>query len=298
MSPHSLDPRKARPQLGMGLAVLAYLALPLIDLSAKQLTTVLPHVQIVWMRFLVQLVLAMIIFSFARQVRPPWRTAFLPRQLMRGGLMLCLMLLNVEVIAVMPLTFFSALFYTAPFWVTIFAYPLLGERAGWRRWSAMIVGFCGVLLILQPGEGFRFDAIVIFALLSPMCFALFSILNRQIAQRESFATMLFYMALVGTVGLAPSAIDAWVWPENWQIWLLLFVPGVISTFGHGLLIIASRYTEAGILAPFIYLEMFVFILADTFIFQDTPPTIVFVGTAIICSAGVYIWLRERKLGIR
>ncbi|MCH9779787.1 MAG: DMT family transporter, partial [Alphaproteobacteria bacterium] len=226
----------------------------------------------------------------------PWHSNHVKLQLLRGALMMVVMLLNVLVVKHFSLSFFGAMFYTSPFWVAVLAIPLLGEKIGWRRWTAICIGFSGVLFIIRPFGGETLSWLVLPAILSPLGFGLFSILTRKVAiAGDSFLPSFFYMTLFGSVFLLPWVIEHWQTPPDLFTWVLFLGPGLVSSFGHGLLILAARHCSASIIAPFIYLEMLMFTFYDLVVFQVSLDRYVIMGAMIISVSGLVMWARERKL---
>ena len=170
--------------------------------------------------------------------------------------------------------------------------PVLGEKVGWRRWSAIGVGFVGVLIILQPGFGvFRIEAIV--PLAAALMFALYGLLTRYAARRDSAETSFFWTGTVGS--LAMTAVGLWFWePMSGSDWGWMAVLCVSGALGHWLLIRCYEVAEASAVQPFAYLQLvFVSILGIT-VFSETIRTNVAIGAAMIVAAGLFTLWRERQ----
>ena len=181
-----------------------------------------------------------------------------------------------------------AIFATYPLMVTALAGPMLGEKAGWRRWLAILVGFLGMLIILQPGTGV-FQAVAVIPLISGFLFALYSLLTRFAARQDSALTSFFWTGLAGAVAMT------FVGLPNWQamtpgdsLWMLaLCVTGV---GGHWLLIRCYEVAEASAVQPFAYFHLVFAVLIGLLVFGETLKSNVVAGASLIVCAGVFaLW---------
>ena len=207
-------------------------------------------------------------------------------------------LLNFVAVFYLPLTITSALMFSAPLWICLLSIPLLGEEVGWRRWVAMLVGFGGILIVARPWTGELHWAVVL-SLGAALCGALYAILTRRLAGRDSTNTQQFYAGLIATVGMAPLALLDWTLAggarrAGWPSCLI----GVFGWGGHQLLTIAHRYAPASTLAPFSYVQIVYMTASSWVIFAQPPDRWVIVGAAVVAGSGLYIWLRERALVAR
>lgn len=184
-----------------------------------------------------------------------------------------------------------AVFICYPLLVAALSGPVLGERVGWRRWAAIGVGFIGVLVILQPGMGV-FDPVAIIPLVSALMFALYALLTRYAARRDSTATSFFWTGTMGAVAM--TAVGLWYWepmttPDRG--WLaLLCVSGVL---GHWLLIKCYEMAEASAVQPFAYFHLIWAAIIGLTLFGETIRSNVATGAAIIVAAGLFTLWRER-----
>ena len=181
-----------------------------------------------------------------------------------------------------------AIFATYPLMVTALAGPMLGEKAGWRRWLAILVGFLGMLIILQPGTGV-FQTVAVIPLISGFLFALYSLLTRFAARQDSALTSFFWTGLAGAVAMT------FVGLPNWQamtpgdsLWMLaLCVTGV---GGHWLLIRCYEVAEASAVQPFAYFHLVFAVLIGLLVFGETLKSNVVAGASLIVGAGVFaLW---------
>jgi drug/metabolite transporter (DMT)-like permease len=187
-----------------------------------------------------------------------------------------------------------AVFAAYPLLIAALSGPVLGEHVGWRRWSAILVGFVGVLIILQPGAGV-FDPAAVVPLLAALMFALYGLLTRYVARTDSTATSFF---LTGTIGaVAMTAVGIWYWepmsPSDWGWMSILCLTGAA---GHYTLIKCYELAEAGAVQPFAYFQPVFAAIFGVLIFAETIRTNVAVGAALIVAAGLFTLWRQRQAG--
>lgn len=184
-----------------------------------------------------------------------------------------------------------AVFTCYPLLVAALSGPVLGEKVGWRRWAAIGVGFIGVLIILRPGFGvFRIEALV--PLLAALLFALYGLLTRYAARKDTAATSFFWTGTVGAIGM--TAVGLWFWEPmsagNWAWMALLCVTGAT---GHWLLIKCYEVAEASAVQPFAYLQLPFASIIGLFVFQEQVAAHVLLGVALVVAAGLFTLWRER-----
>lgn len=196
----------------------------------------------------------------------------------------------------MPLADVYAIVFTAPLLITALSVPLLGERVGWRRWTAVAVGFGGVLVILDPGGGVL-SAPALVALLAAVCHALNMIMVRLIAARggadepvEMLGVVAHALTVAAAAGLMPLV---WVTPSPPDL-ALFAAAGIIAGSGFMLLALAFRSAPAATVAPFQYSQMLYGVLAGLLVFGDAPGPRVLLGATIVAASGLYVLARERR----
>ncbi len=185
-----------------------------------------------------------------------------------------------------------AVFTVYPLLIAALSGPILGERVGWRRWVAIAVGFVGVLIILQPGFGvFRPEAVV--PLLAAFMFALYGLLTRYAARRDSAATSFFWTGTVGAVGM--TAAGAWFWePMTTPDWGWMGLLCITGAMGHWTLIKCYEVAEASSVQPFAYLQLVFGSMLGITVFGEVIRTNVAIGAALIVGAGLFTLWRERQ----
>ncbi len=184
-----------------------------------------------------------------------------------------------------------AVFTCYPLLVAALSGPVLGERVGWRRWSAIGVGFIGVLIILEPGFGvFKPQAIV--PLAAALMFALYGLLTRYAARKDSAATSFFWTGTVGSVAM--TAVGVWFWePMSATDWVWMAALCVTGAAGHFTLIKCYEVAEASSVQPFAYLQLAFVSVIGISVFGESIRMNVAVGTALIVCAGLFTLWRER-----
>lgn len=191
----------------------------------------------------------------------------------------------------MPLVNALTLGFTAPLMVTALAVPFLGEHVGWRRWSAVIVGFCGVLIILRPGAGLLSPAAVA-VLIAAFCYACLAVTARHLGKTESSFSLSVYVIAGPMLISAVLSIDGnWVAPDavGWVLFLLAGSCSVIAWIG---IIGGYRRASPAILAPFEYLALIGGAVAGYLIWDEVPDRWVVVGAIVIIASGLFVVYRE------
>lgn len=186
-----------------------------------------------------------------------------------------------------------AIFASYPLIITALAGPLLGEKVGWRRWSAVLVGFAGMLIILAPGSG-AFDPLALIPVASAVLFAFYGVATRYAARRDSTATSFFWTGIVGAIVMTLVGLPSWepMIATDWGWMLLLCVTGVL---GHWLLIKCYELAEASVVQPFAFFHQIFAALVGIFVFAEVLRLNVMVGAAIILAAGLFALWRAGRL---
>lgn len=286
----------------MTLMLAAMLILPGIDAIAKWLSGAIPSGQIAWSRFLFQTVLMLPLFL---RTRGPTFTRALPLHALRGALIALATLLFFTALKFLPLADAISIFFVEPLILTLLSALFLAEPVGRRRLTAVAAGFAGALIIIRPS----FAALGLPALLplgTALCFAVYLMLTRSLAQHEPPERMQFYAGLFGAIVMsvalligdtADVPVLSYVTPDLDQ-WLLLAGLGVIATGGHLLVVHAFRRAPAGMLAPFQYVEIVGATVLGLVFFGHFPDATTWVGVAVIVGSGMYVFHREAVIARR
>jgi len=282
------------PIRGILLIFFACFCFSCLDATAKYLSTDFQTLQIVWMRFLVHLILAIVLFRVWRNPEV-FRSDRKGLQFLRGLALLGSTFFNFLAVKHLQLAETMSIFFAAPLVLTALAGPLLGEWAGPRRWAAIVVGFIGVLIVVQPGTG-ELHWAAIYSVLAMMCYASYALMTRMLASTDNLIGMLIISAAVATLFMAPAGISVWKTPDNALHWFLLLSTGGWGCLGHWVFIIAHRLAPAPLLAPFIYLQIVWMASLGFIFFGDVPTWTTFLGAAIVIASGLYILYREHVVG--
>src|SRR5436305_1439238 len=214
-------------------------------------------------------------------------------QIGRSLLMLVSNMIFVVAISRVPLATASAIGFTSPLIVTALSVPLLHESVGIRRWSAVVVGFAGALLVIRPGAGLH-DPAVLLLLLSSAAYALYQIATRWLGLYDDAAVGIVFSALLGSLVMTAVLPFVFVMPQSTLDFLLFCSLGLLGGAGHYLVIRAFQYGPAAVIAPLGYVELIGTTILGYAIFGNFPDAWTWLGAAIIIASGVYIAFRERR----
>ncbi len=213
-------------------------------------------------------------------------------QAFRGALLAIEICVMVLAFVLLGLVESLAVFAAYPLIVAALAGPILGEKAGWRRWTAIGIGFLGVLIILKPGFAV-FSPYAAIPLLSAVLFALYGLLTRFAARKDSTATSFFWTGTVGAVVM--TAIGIWFWePMKGSDWGWMAVLCVTGALGHWLLIRCYEIAEASAVQPFAYFQLVFGAAIGLTVFGETLQPNVAVGAVIVVAAGLFTLARARR----
>lgn len=213
-------------------------------------------------------------------------------QIFRGVLLALEICVMVLAFTLLGLVESHAVFTCYPLLVAALSGPILGEHVGWRRWLAIAIGFIGVLIILQPGLGV-FSPYSLVPLASALMFALYGLLTRYAARRDSAATSFFWTGIVGAVVLTPPGLWAWQAMSSTD-WAWMAVLCITGALGHWLLIRVYEVAEASAVQPFAYLQLVFGAALGVSVFNEDIPLNVVIGASIIVGAGLFTLWRERQ----
>jgi drug/metabolite transporter (DMT)-like permease len=282
--------RADRPFRGIALILASTVFLGVSDVTAKYLSATLPSIEIAWIRFLV---FAMVMVPAMLPGSPLFalRTGRPGLQVMRGVALLGSSLLFISSLRFLPIAEASATGFVAPLFVTALSILFLKESVGLRRWLATAVGLFGVLIILRPGSS-AFHPAAFFPLVSALCWACMLIMTRMMSGREAAITTMTYSAIAG-VGILSALVPlVWVAP-SWHDILFGILIGIASTAGQWIVVLAFRYADASVLAPFSYTQLLWVSILGFLVFGEVPDVWTVTGALFIVASGLYTAHRER-----
>ncbi len=278
------------PARAILLMIAAMAVLTVNDAIAKWLTERLPVGQVIGVRAAIMVALA-IAWAAARGRLSDLRVRRWSPNLVRGGLMAASTFLFVTSLALMPIADAIALSFAGPIFGTALGALMLGERVGWRRWTAVAVGFAGVLVMVQPTpEMIRLVALI------PLAAALFGAL-RDVATRRlgtdgesTLAILVVSTAMVAVAGFCTLPFG-WLAPSWTEIGLFVVTAALVGV-AQALMIEALRFGEVGLVGPFKYTSLVWAVLLGAAVWGDVPGPSIWIGSAIVTASGLYIWRRE------
>lgn len=217
-------------------------------------------------------------------------------QMLRGPLLMLEIILVVYAFTAAGLAMTQAIMQATPLIITVLSIPLLGEKVGWRRGAAVLVGLVGVLVILNPG-GIEFGIHLIWPLLGALAFGLYGIATRAVGREDSAITSVLYTGVFGAI--AATAIGVFYWtPIAMEDWPALIALCICGTLSHFFLIKAYGILSAVEVQPLTYLQIILSVGVATFFFGETITINMVIGAVIVVAAGLFTVLREHKLGVK
>lgn len=282
--------RTDRPLKGILLILLSTVFLGTSDVTAKYLSATLPSIEIAWIRFLV---FAMIMLPAMLPGSPLFalRSNRPGLHVLRGSALLGSSLIFITGLGFLPIAEASATSFVSPLFVTALSIVFLGEQVGMRRWVATAVGLAGVFIILRPGTS-AFHPAAIFPIISALAWAGTLIMTRMMSGSERPLTVMAYSSITGVAIVSALVPLVWVTP-TWHDVMFGVLIGVASTAGQWIVVLAFRYGDASVLAPFSYTQLLWVSVLGFLIFGEVPDRWTILGAAFIVASGLYTAHRER-----
>jgi len=272
--------------------LLAWAILPFMDTIAKYLSSELSFFQITWARyfFTVFFTLPFMFFFFRKNLT--WSTQ--PKlQIFRGLTLFFANVLFFYSISVISMAKALTLAFVAPLITTALSPIFLGEKVGFRRWSAVIVGFVGSLIVVRPGF-IEFNLASVAALGTGFFYGVYLVITRKLHSSDNPLLTLLLTGVVGAVVGSLLVPVVWINPTFNQ-WSLLSLMGIFACLGHLFLILSLKYADASKLAPFGYFEIVTNVILGFYFFGDFPHYWTWCGLFIIVCSGIYISVREKSV---
>lgn len=267
-----------------------------------------PLGQMVFFRAAFAIVPVLLIDAWRREIADVVRTKRPFGHLLRGTISMAGMFLNFAALARLPLVDATAISFAAPLITVAFAAFFLGERVRIYRWSAVAVGFVGIVVMLWPylnlaqyaAGGTATAAATIGAicgLLAAFTNAGSVIQTRRLTDTETTSSIVFYFSLYCAIAGLATLPFGWVWPNAFQLFVLI-AAGFVGGLAHMVLTSSYRYAPASLVAPLDYTTMIWAFVLGYMLFGELPTIYVFVGGAIVAASGIFVIWRERQLGLR
>lgn len=275
---------------GIVLFLAAGVCFTILDVIAKYLSRDYSIVQIAWARYVFAIVAVMALIPRAHR-RRPFISAKPLLQTVRAALLVMVTLMFFLAVSYLPLADVTSVGFATPLIVTALGALLLGETVGPRRWAAVIIGFCGVLIIVRPTGTIHWAVFVTLAMATGN--AVFQLLTRVLSRHDSPHVAATYVAFVGAIGLTLIVPFVWKSPDLLG-WVLHVAIGLAAGVGHYALASAFNQAPASTLAPFAYIQLIWITAGGFLVFGDFPDLWTIIGASIVVASGIYIFYREAK----
>lgn len=280
------------PAVTAALAMLFAVALfSLMDAALKQLSTHYPPFQVAALRGASSLPFVLLWAASTTGLRPLLRVRW-PLHLLRGAFGVVMMATFVYALRTLPLSTAYSIFFVAPLLITALSVPMLRERVGPRRWTAIAVGLVGVLVLLRPtGEGLGTLASLA-VLLAAAMYAISAITVRVLARTDSTQAMVVWLMTLMAIGAGLLAWPQWTAIRHEHLWLIAGI-GLAGALAQYAITEAFRRGEASLIAPLEYTALVWGVLLDATLWGVLPDEVTWLGAAIIVVSGLYLLRRER-----
>jgi drug/metabolite transporter (DMT)-like permease len=279
--------------LGIGLTICAILIFGLQDALSKHLVQSYSPFQLAMMRYWAFAAFSLVLVMRQGPISQAFKSKSPGLQVLRAILLVFDIWFFALALKDVPLAELQAITLVYPLLVTLAAIPILGEKVGVFRLTAVAIGFLGALVIVRPG-GLPLNWGVLFAVLSASFYAIYVVLTRKVSSQDSTATSMVYVGAIGLVMTTGAGIFFWKPMDLMSLATVGFVM-VTSTTAHGLMMVALSRAPASTIQPFNYTSLPWGILLSFVVFQHLIDTVSFLGAVVIVGAGLVVMERERRL---
>ena len=276
--------------VGVLLLILTYLFFSIMELTAKELGQSFNPFQVVFARYLSQLIILIIIFNKKSKIHFKSKYPFL--QFLRGTLLLVTTCFMFSGLAYLPFAENIAIYMIGPVITTILAFIILKEKITILQIFIVIIGLVGAIIIANPNSK-SFNFAVIFPFLAALCFSFFTISTKFLNSSDTNQTTLLFTAITGTFLSTPFIIYFWKWPNLYET-SLMFCLGLLATIGHFLFIEALKVINASFAAPFVYLTVLLAAFWGYIIYDEVPNQNTIIGAFLIIIAGFVITQLKKR----
>ncbi len=282
---------------GVLLFTLGLSFIALADAMAKVLGQSMASPQVVWLYLVSVLIALMGYFAVRRQnLRRLAKTQRPGLQIARALTILGSLSFIFASLQFLPLAEATVINFTGPLFMVALAGPMLGEKVGWRRWAAVLVGLAGAMIVVRPGSAvFQWAALLPIG--SALFFALFQLITRKLAGQDSALTTLLYTQVLAALGASVAVPFFWT-PVAMPELVLAFAAGCVGLAAHLCMFNAFRRADASLLAPINYTRMVASVVLGYLMFGDLPDLYTIAGGAVIIGSGLFVIWRESQLRAR
>jgi drug/metabolite transporter (DMT)-like permease len=282
---------------GVLLFTLGLSFIALADAMAKVLGQSMASPQVVWLYLVSVLIALMGYFAVRRQnLRRLAKTQRPGLQIARALTILGSLSFIFASLQFLPLAEATVINFTGPLFMVALAGPMLGEKVGWRRWAAVLVGLAGAMIVVRPGSAvFQWAALLPIG--SALFFALFQLITRKLAGQDSALTTLLYTQVLAALGASVAVPFFWT-PVAMPELVLAFAAGCVGLAAHLCMFNAFRLADASLLAPINYTRIVASVVLGYLMFGDLPDLYTIAGGAVIIGSGLFVIWRESQLRAR
>jgi drug/metabolite transporter (DMT)-like permease len=257
----------------------------------RLLSTQIESVQTAFFRAIISVILLLPMIAAGRV--QPWHSKRLAGHFWRTAMGTSSMVLGFYAVSMLPLADATAIAFSQPLFSVVVAAAIAGEKVRWRRWSATVIGFAGVLVMVRPGEGsLQLGALV--ALANAAAVAVSILLVKRLSDSETPLMILTQFAIFSTLLLALPAIWVWRWPDLWG-WVLAVGIALSATIGQYFWVQAFKSGEMSAVAPFEYMRLPFAVFVGWLVWGEMPVIWTYIGAAIVIGSALYIAHREHQL---
>ena len=293
----SVSYKKQHPLKGVLFFMTAIFLISVVDTVCKVFTKDLHSIQLVWGYFVgINLTLGVFFLFKGEKFSNLRRTERPLLQIIRPAFLVCSISSLFIGLTYLPIAEATVIGFVAPLFITALSVPILKEHVDIHRWSAVVIGLVGVIIIIRPG-GDLWHLASVMPLLGALFFALFQIITRLLAATERTHTTLFYTGLGGLAWSSLIVPFVWVTPSITHIFVFLST-GAMGAMAHLCMISAFDRAEASLLAPYNYTKLIWVSVLGYLIFNDVPSLDMWIGAIIIVSAGFYVLYREKNINLK
>ena len=272
----------------------AWMIVPVMDALAKHLSVSMDVFQIAWARYFFSALFTLSLMIIFYRKTLVWSKN--PKlQLIRGFVLAFSTLCFFYAISIISLPKALTLAFVAPITCTAFSPIFLKEKVGIRRWSAVLVGFIGALIVIRPGF-IEVNLATLAAVSCGICYGFYFIITRKLSTSDNSLLTLLFTSVVGLAIISLFLPSVWVYPTLNQ-WIIMGLIGLIASVAHLFIIISLKYADASKLAPLGYTEIITNIIISYYFFHELPDSWTYLGLFIIVLSGLYISRREYYLAI-
>ena len=270
----------------------AWMIVPVMDALAKHLSFSMDVFQIAWARYFFSALFTLSLMIIFYRKTLVWSKN--PKlQLIRGFVLAFSTLCFFYAISIISLPKALTLAFVAPITCTAFSPIFLKEKVGIRRWSAVLVGFLGALIVIRPGF-IEVNLATLAAVSCGICYGFYFIITRKLSKSDNSLLTLLFTSVVGLAIISLFLPSVWVYPTLNQ-WIMMGLIGLIASVAHLFIILSLKYADASKLAPLGYTEIITNIIISYYFFHELPDNWTYLGLFIIVLSGLYISRREYYL---